>query len=734
LALAPLRAEAQEVAKPSLEDLARKIAERGDLVDVDVVFELAAFESEEALRQLIAAYESFQTEYMRRITVGAMVRFAGHGEAEVAALAKLAELALARDSLEIAQSAVSAIASFRAAGHAQLRDVALRAQLADVRETALREHAAAAEPADAAWYRELWNPPPPEEKSSKKADKGKPKPPAGSGKATVPGPDAGTPGGAPLPVREATDQMREVAFDALAARLSSAELVQALGDPNTDIRSAALLRLESNGDARTKELAVERYENELERAPLRATAAAVIARADGRAARVRFVEDAGKAQMPRRLTDALAALVSAELDADLEKRLASMIGKGSHAARLFALQALQRGSEHKYDDSIAKALDEQEDELVLAAANALALRGAKAETPALRRALARSKEGSVRSALLEALSKLSRDDPAWRVELAALVADPDNDVRNAAAVELGRVGSATELAVLAKLLDHPLWSTRLAAVRGIELMRSEAGVPLLIERLAKEQGRLTTDVAATLQRLTGRSFGVYADLWRRWWETLPSDWHLPGVAGAAPRTSVGGTLVREPGGTRVANFFGARVTSQRVAFVVDVSLSMEEPAQDGNSRFENAKDRLRAALSALAPEVQFNLVAFSGLVGAWRARLPTNGVKPEKSGKDKSPLLEQAKGWIAKLRMGPGTNLYGALEVAFSDPEVDTIYLLTDGEPTQGAVIDPAAIRSRVAMWNRHRGVVIHTIAFGGSFPILEWLAEDTGGSYRYIP
>jgi hypothetical protein len=37
-------------------------------------------------------------------------------------------------------------------------------------------------------------------------------------------------------------------------------------------------------------------------------------------------------------------------------------------------------------------------------------------------------------------------------------------------------------------------------------------------------------------------------------------------------------------------------------------------------------------------------------------------------------------------------------------------------------------------MSNRHRGVEIHTSAFGGSFPPLERLAGDSGGTYRYIP
>ena len=43
---------------------------------------------------------------------------------------------------------------------------------------------------------------------------------------------------------------------------------------------------------------------------------------------------------------------------------------------------------------------------------------------------------------------------------------------------------------------------------------------------------------------------------------------------------------------------------------------------------------------------------------------------------------------------------------------------------------DPFRIRQEVRFWNEHRHVVIHTVAIGGNFEILEWLAKDSGGSH----
>ena len=70
---------------------------------------------------------------------------------------------------------------------------------------------------------------------------------------------------------------------------------------------------------------------------------------------------------------------------------------------------------------------------------------------------------------------------------------------------------------------------------------------------------------------------------------------------------------------------------------------------------------------------------------------------------------------------------------SFADPDVDTIFILSDGEPTAGDVLDPFRIREDVARWNRHRHIKLHTIAIGGNLEVLEWLAKDAGGTYRQM-
>ena len=87
-----------------------------------------------------------------------------------------------------------------------------------------------------------------------------------------------------------------------------------------------------------------------------------------------------------------------------------------------------------------------------------------------------------------------------------------------------------------------------------------------------------------------------------------------------------------------------------------------------------------------------------------------------------------------KLGAGGGTNLFGSLEFVFEDPQVDTIFILSDGEPSVGTILDPRAIRSEVAKWNQNREVKIHSISIGSSLQVLEWLSEDSGGTFVAFP
>jgi hypothetical protein len=65
---------------------------------------------------------------------------------------------------------------------------------------------------------------------------------------------------------------------------------------------------------------------------------------------------------------------------------------------------------------------------------------------------------------------------------------------------------------------------------------------------------------------------------------------------------------------------------------------------------------------------------------------------------------------------------------------MDTLVVLSDGEPSMGPVVEPDAIRLQVQTWTEGRDVIVHTVGIGLDLAILKWLSEDTGGQHVFIP
>ena len=134
-----------------------------------------------------------------------------------------------------------------------------------------------------------------------------------------------------------------------------------------------------------------------------------------------------------------------------------------------------------------------------------------------------------------------------------------------------------------------------------------------------------------------------------------------------------------------------------------------------------AKRELTKCIDGLDLKALFNIITFSNGVEGWLQEGITGS-------DDKS--RDDARDYVSRLGAGGATNLYDSLRMAFDDPDVDTIFVLSDGEPNVGEETDITVIRDHVAAWNEHRKVEINTIGIGGSFDVLEWLAEDSGGTH----
>jgi hypothetical protein len=100
------------------------------------------------------------------------------------------------------------------------------------------------------------------------------------------------------------------------------------------------------------------------------------------------------------------------------------------------------------------------------------------------------------------------------------------------------------------------------------------------------------------------------------------------------------------------------------------------------------------------PGFKFDIIHFNTDVHRWKHSLTPAT----------SHHLKEAEHYLDDLEPDGNTNTYEALKQALSDEEADTIYLLSDGEPS----MDMRTILFELKIWlqQRRNPCVIHTIAF----------------------
>jgi hypothetical protein len=380
--------------------------------------------------------------------------------------------------------------------------------------------------------------------------------------------------------------------------------------------------------------------------------------------------------------------------------------------------------------AVRAATDHPDPEVRIAALRAAARLEDRDALPRCERA-ASGLDPAVAAAAIEAITKLRRDDPGWRERLRRLVHAPRTPLRIAAVRSLAALRDESAVPLLVRLLDDESWRVREAAAEGLSELRSRAAVEPLIDRLAGERLRVRGAIVRALRRTTGMPLQDNARDWRRWWSDAAATFAVPPLAAVEAmeeRLARNAALVR----TR-ATFYGIPVDSDHLALVIDVSGSMAEPDRMlSDPDATAAGDRLAAAtkldvakaeveqLIARLPEgAALNLLFFSDDVERWQ-----RGLVPLSRGH-----ASRACAYVRERRAAGATNLFDALADALADPQLDTIYLLSDGNPTAGRIVDPIALRAEIRRRNAARGIRIHVVSIGHESALLRHLAEDSGGS-----
>jgi len=258
------------------------------------------------------------------------------------------------------------------------------------------------------------------------------------------------------------------------------------------------------------------------------------------------------------------------------------------------------------------------------------------------------------------------------------------------------------------------------------------------EEVANPQGLLVSVIGADLYHVLGvAGRGTSFEIEKNWND-------LGKKAPAKPDHGTG----RATGVTVV--FFGDRV-SPFSAFAIDTSSSMLEKAtlrQHGSGgttgvkgqetsgpktpKVDIVKQELTRVVGGLQSHCKFNILGYNASYVPWR-----NGRGGLRLHAASTSVIESASEFVRGLRVAQGTNIHDTMVAALGIPEVETIYLLSDGVPSRGG--GPAEIERRVAAMNYLSGIRIVTYGFtpegGGSFDeaFMRRLALENWGWYRRL-
>ena len=381
-------------------------------------------------------------------------------------------------------------------------------------------------------------------------------------------------------------------------------------------------------------------------------------------------------------------------------------GRASSDLRVFALLTLAARNAESARPFLERATHDKNRRVAITAMVAMDRIKTPGTASSLRKLFARTKGFDKRYELLDIVGRTYLKDPVLTEIVKRETQSGNKLLRPKAAETLGHVGGADAVPTLTTLLRvQKPWQIPIGASRGLAATRSAKAIPPLVAALGRSKGRLSLEISMALESLTGQPFGTSAGLWKRWWNDRGAGFQVPRIEKPLWKEET-------QAGDQYA-FYGIRIRSHAVAFVCDVSGSMRGDGIAG------LKKELARVLKRFPAEGRFNLIFFDSDVQSWRKGLVT-------AKKSRKAALQVVSG----LAASGGTNMWGGLQAAMHDKNIDTLVLLSDGSPTVGKVQSTREIRDRITKQNRSRMVMIHVIAIGYDSPHLRQMAHASGGKY----
>ncbi|MHC4922798.1 MAG: HEAT repeat domain-containing protein [Planctomycetota bacterium] len=371
--------------------------------------------------------------------------------------------------------------------------------------------------------------------------------------------------------------------------------------------------------------------------------------------------------------------------------------------------------------------------------------------------LKKEKSYRLKEVAAEGLAK-NTSEKAWKSAVKWL---RDDDGRVRSAFYRGLLGrkerEVYDIAV--KGLKDTDWVVRRHAASVLDNIAEPRVLKPLIEALGGEEGRLRDDIRDILRRLTSQNFDADSEAWQHWYNKNKDE-----ILGDGPDDALFGAFkkIKAPKVESVKKgVYGIETRSRRILFIIDTSHSMskplagKEPAKGtatgldadeedelNSTKLEIAKRELKRAIRSLEMGAMFNIVSYNSDVIRWKKQMVVKDM----------PIMNEALLFVRDMQAAGGTYTYGALQEGFKmggmgvtdkryDPVIDTIYLISDGAPTDNSKLKPTFMKAEIILkavrgWNPNQAVIVHAVAVdtkaaGSHFiDFMKKLAKENGGQY----
>jgi hypothetical protein len=222
----------------------------------------------------------------------------------------------------------------------------------------------------------------------------------------------------------------------------------------------------------------------------------------------------------------------------------------------------------------------------------------------------------------EAIGLLEAEGVPYLAELhKTLLSEKDIRSQVAAAIALSRVRADESVPILLQALEKCDWPVLVPVLDALGSIPAAQSIDKIIERFAKEKGRFRLDCLYAINSIFGERL-VYntAEELTNWWKEAK-----PNFTPSRERTDAfrAEHRLNDLSVPSLSGFYGSRIISDRIAFVVDSSGSMQ------GEKIENLRQQSKDALIPFLKlsHVRANIIDFGGEVKVYYPDTLTDDIK-----------------------------------------------------------------------------------------------------------